>query len=82
MPNMCRDFLVLRATKSNETTHVLCTAPISIWWFQRSRSTMSCRHRTATPLKLLNLFLCLYYLTKKQSDTVYKNAPVVMIVLI
>jgi hypothetical protein len=43
---------------------------------------MSCRHRTATPLKLLNLFLCLYYLTKKQSDTVYKNAPVVMIVLI
>jgi hypothetical protein len=30
---------------------------------------------------ILTLFLCLYYLTKKQSDTEYKKAPVVMIVL-
>ena len=25
---------------------------------------------------ILTLFLCLYYLTKKQSDTEYKKAPV------
>ena len=43
MANMCRYFLALCVTKSNETIHMLCTAPILIWRCQRSRSTMSCR---------------------------------------
>jgi hypothetical protein len=66
MPNMCNDFLALRATKSNETTHMLCTAPILIWQFQRSRSTMSCIERVDQSQRCSQI--------QKQSDTVYKKS--------
>jgi hypothetical protein len=75
---MSRDFLALRATKSNETTHVHCSN------FNMAVSEESHRKgRSKSKMQsILNLFLCLYYLTKKQSGAAYKKAPVVMVVLI
>ena len=76
MANMCRYFLALRATKSNETTHVLSLHCANFNMAVSEESQYHVVYRTGRSKSkmqsILTLFLCLYYLTKRQSDTEYK----------